>query len=438
LWTPNPIFDSCTIEEHNAYAVRARDGKWYPTWHAPIHRRADGTTCTFGHEHGRNPRASALWLQVLEANYFDANGNGAMDPDEAAVSGLPFGFVNEQLDAAGVGVHRHEDHVGHKVDYANGEPDLATHRMSGDPAGGVWVGKLGNGRMARDTGVRCYYLAKVHQGAHSADAFRANLHEVMYYASCRHRSNAALDQKISLALLVAFGKPGGFTNFMPLCGVARRNDPRDFVRVPPPPSFPAGMGDREIPSRLCIEHVYRLGQGFLVPPGRFSGNLYEAWPASLRISRGTTDHLVSGINLLFDVLDPGRYYNPGAPQNLGFSMELCYETVGNRTARHAQCDGATRYRTITDITPHDPRSAFRGLLRGMYFMPPILRNARGPSVWYTNVIGQQARTTPFRGSVRQLITPQTLNYSTLIGTSIDPRVTLRWHDDGGRTVHLPN
>jgi len=63
------------------------------------------------------------------------------------------------------------DHVGHKVDFVNGEGDLATHQMSSATTGGAWVGKLGDGVVANDTGVRCYYLAKVHQGVSTADAF---------------------------------------------------------------------------------------------------------------------------------------------------------------------------------------------------------------------------------------------------------------------------
>ena len=80
-------------------------------------------------------------------------------------------------------------------------------------------------------------------------------------------------------------------------------------------------------------------------------------------------------------------------------MDLCYDTsllsVG-RKYRGGPCDWATNYGQITGITWDDPRSAFRGVHRGM-------------------------------------------NYSTLIGgLSIDPRVTDREHDDGQGSVHAPN
>ena len=60
LWTPGPN-DSCTKEQHDAYSVVGPDGKLYPTWHPPV----DATTgCSFGHEHGRDPRGSDLYLIV--------------------------------------------------------------------------------------------------------------------------------------------------------------------------------------------------------------------------------------------------------------------------------------------------------------------------------------------------------------------------------------
>src|SRR5690606_26563951 len=64
-WSPSK-WDTCTKEEHDSYFVLGPDGKKYPTWHPVIHRRADGSTCTFGHDHGRNPADSMVWKQVKE------------------------------------------------------------------------------------------------------------------------------------------------------------------------------------------------------------------------------------------------------------------------------------------------------------------------------------------------------------------------------------
>jgi hypothetical protein len=282
------------------------------------------------------------------------------------------------------------------------------------------------------------------------DAFTNNLHEVMYFANCTHR-NSSYNQEISLVKMMAFNKAGGFTKFMPMCGVERRDNPQDFVSLGTTAmnaNYPSGPGDREIITRDCIE------KGFLVPQGSFSGNMYEAWPAALSIHDSHGHAIASGINLLFDVEDANRYYYPedmkisrgytnsAAGTNLGMSMDLCYDTSlssQGRVARGGLCDLVTNNGRIRDITWDDPRSAFRGIHRGMYFMPAVLNNAGGRSTWYTDPFGEKGSEKPFPGSIKQRVTPTTMDYSTLIGRqAIDPRVTDRFHDDGSASVHAPN
>ena len=451
VWTPSGR-DTCTKEQHDAFSVIGPDGKRYPTWHPPTGPNG----CTFGHEHGRDPRQSKLWStrQIQTYFYFDANRNHVMDPDEEAVTGIPFGYVNEQYDAynmaQGSAASRHEDHVGHKIDWVNGEADVNTHRMTTDAANGAWVGQHGGGVVEHDTHVRCFYLAKVHQGVTTTDAFTNNLHEVMYFNDCRHPQDQ-YSQQISMAQLVAFNRPGGFTKFMPLCGIGRRSDPRDFVVLSRdsqgrrPPLF---VGDREIVTRDCVE------TGFLVPSGEWSGNLYEAWSASLSLATKSGRRISEQINLLFDVEDPIRYFYPeqqkdlrgysnqAAGANRGFAMDLCYDrslAAQSRRYRGGLCAVATDHDRIPDIGWDDPRSAFRGLHRGMYFMPAVIDNANGPSIWYADPLGGSASTVSFAGAIAQQVSRKRLNYSTLIeGRPIDPRVTDRIHDDGGGTVHAPN
>src|SRR2546426_5048090 len=48
---------------------------------------------SFGHDHGRDPRGSALYREV---------------------GPIPFGYANEQLDVYDPLTTRHEDHFGHK------------------------------------------------------------------------------------------------------------------------------------------------------------------------------------------------------------------------------------------------------------------------------------------------------------------------------------
>ena len=94
LWTPGPT-DTCSPEIHNRYATVGPDGLRYPTWHPPTD---PATGCTFGHEHGRDPRGSDLYHSV-----------GA----------IPFGYANAQLEISDPLNPRNEDHVGHKVEWEN-------------------------------------------------------------------------------------------------------------------------------------------------------------------------------------------------------------------------------------------------------------------------------------------------------------------------------
>jgi hypothetical protein len=477
LWTPRHVslngVPSCSAAFHDRYFVVAPDGHRYPTWHPPLAvDPATGRECAFGHEHGRDPRRSQLWAtrQVQRAFYFDANANQRMDPDEEAWAGLPFGYVNQQADAwfaaQRQATMRHEDHVGHKVEWANDETDIATHRMSTAKDGGVWIGQLGDGVMTRDTGMRCFFLAKAHQGTSTPDAFRNNLHEVMFFQDCRHKSDLARcadahdltscpdshrqNSRVSLSMLFPFGRGGGFTKFAPLCGTDRRGDPRDFVAAGHSQysqHYPEGPGDREIATRDCIE------KGFLVAEPQFSDNMYEAWPASLELRTDDDRAVVAGVNMLFDVNDAARYYYPErlkvergydrrrpelAGTDMGYAQDLCDEALETRRARTGECDASTAYRT-RQVAWDDPRAAFRGLNRGMYFQPPVIRNQWGAPVWYSDPFGRGASRKPFPGAIRQEVTTRHLDYSQLIaGRPIDPRVALRVHDDGRGTVHAPN
>jgi hypothetical protein len=58
-WVPNPKWDTCSKEFHDSFNVVGPDGKRYPTWHPPAAvDPATGRECTFGHEHGADPRTS--------------------------------------------------------------------------------------------------------------------------------------------------------------------------------------------------------------------------------------------------------------------------------------------------------------------------------------------------------------------------------------------
>ena len=59
-WTPG-AGDDCTVEVHNRFTAIGPDGKRYPTWHPPVD---PSSGCSFGHEHGRDPRGSDLYARV--------------------------------------------------------------------------------------------------------------------------------------------------------------------------------------------------------------------------------------------------------------------------------------------------------------------------------------------------------------------------------------
>ena len=59
--------------------------------------------------------------------------------------------------------------------------------------------------------------------------------------------------------------------------------------------------------------------------------------------------------------------------------------------------------TIPGIGFADPRTAFKGAVRNFDINSFRIRNAEGPSIWYTDPLGLNAQTTEFPGSVRQWI-----------------------------------
>src|SRR5688500_497553 len=148
LWTPGPN-DTCTKEQHDAFSVVGPDGKLYPTWHPPV----DPTSgCSFGHEHGRDPRGSDLYQIVGD---------------------MPLGVANEALETWDPANPRREDHVGHKIDWEN---DV---RMQVKTAVASAILE-----------VTCDILVKLHQGTHSKDAFTNNLHEMVYHVRCNYYTHA--------------------------------------------------------------------------------------------------------------------------------------------------------------------------------------------------------------------------------------------------------
>ena len=375
VWSPGPN-DTCPAAVHDQFAVVGPDGKTYPTWHPPTD---PASGCTFGHEHGRDPRGSKLyWL----------------------VGPIPFGFANDQLDIWDPSLSRHEDHVGHKVEWENDVPM-----------------RLAEGAVSEIFEITCDILTKLHQGTHSPDAFVNNLHELAYHIRCSDGT------EMHFTIMAAIGTPGEFI----------RSCDRDVhvqVGVAQPANSPTGGGRRIIPDRTCIE------QDVLVGPGATSNfnSIRESWEISQSIRTADGRRLAS-INPYYQVRDPSRHHDPALPNVTGRPVDACFETEANGdTAQGDACDESTAQGTITSLPHDDPRSAFRGAQRFVDINSNRITNEDGPEIWYTDPFGKNARTEPFPGSIRQAIAQVNNDIGVLESGPVLGR-NRRYYDGG---THSPN
>ncbi|WP_287129172.1 hypothetical protein [Candidatus Cyanaurora vandensis] len=373
LWTPTK-WDTCTKTIHDSYSVVGPDGKLYPTWHPTVDT---ATGCTFGHEHGRDPKLSDLY---------------------SFSGGMPFGVANEAQMANDASSMRHEDHVGHKVEWDKGI--RLTRKTS---SGNVY------------TGVSCDFLVHVHQGSHSPDAFGSNLHEISYFVQCSD------GRKLGVTKLEAFGDPSIMT---------RGCDRTKLIQGPPaePEDSPDGDHTRRIPDSYCVKEF------FWVPTGEISSyylGFQEIWSGENFIVKPNGTPLAF-FDPYFLVRDPSRYYDPGKSNNLSRSMDACYFVEANGDSAHTgSCAAVTDKFKITDITWDDPRSAFKGVQRQIFFNRTIVTNLGGVTTWYTDPFGKNAQTTPFTGSIKQYIS------ATDNGEEVSEGVRI-FRDYQDPTVHAPN
>ncbi|MDA0162378.1 hypothetical protein OM076_19050 [Solirubrobacter ginsenosidimutans] len=352
-WVPT-AYDTCPAALHDRFSVIGPDGKRYPTWHPPtITNPATGKPCTFGHEHGDDPRTSdiAQWTSehLAAAGY---------EP----FAGIPFGLAAEALNAwadqhPGT-AKRSEDHVGYKVDVAN---DV---QLLGEDGGAL--------------GVTCDYLTVVHQGSHSPDALSNNAHELLYATRCTDGT------ELISTTLSRFGDPGQYERS---CDPATRIQTTDN-------GYPDGDGERLIPDRTCVE------RNVLVPAGRTTSvwALYEKWTSANTLTTAQGDTLAR-FDSGFGVFNPSRYAN--ADNSISRTLPLCRETAadGDR-ADGVDCTNAN----LLGVTAFDdPRSPFDGTRRDLYLAGTTVTNTGGNRRYWTDPYGGNASTTPFAGGVCQLV-----------------------------------
>lgn len=374
IWSPG-VNDTCTKEQHDSFSMVGPDGKRYPTWHPPIDPESG---CRFGHEHGRDPRGSNLFAMVGE---------------------IPFAYANEQLVTWDAANQRHEDHVGHKVEWEN---NIAM-RVNSDVASPLFD-------------VRCDVLLKMHQGTHSKDAFTNNVHELAYHIVCNDGTS------MHIALLTAIGKPGEFV---------RSCDGNTHVTVGPPTPLnsPHGGGQRLIPDRECVLEHMLVGS---TRNSNLSSALHESWQTSNAIRR-ENGHTIASFDPYFQVPFPSRYYDPAGAALVGRPIDMCYATESNGDrARGGACAESTGNGAVTGITWDDPRSPFNGVRRHVDINGNRINNGDGPAVWYTDPYGGHGRTEAFPGSIRQVVSR--------INTALDPHGPAigNGRNYGGPGVRAPN
>ena len=372
-WEPGP-FDTCTKAQHDAYSVVGPDGLLYPTWHPPV----DPSGCTFGHEHGRDPSGSDIF--------------GEVGP-------IPFGLANNALDVWDPLGQRHEDHVGHKVEWEN---DIQLN--------------VGGGAGALIS-VRCDIMTKLHQGSHSKDAFTNNLHEVVYHLRCNDGAG------FSTTFLVAIGTAG---ELVASCDRGRHIT----VGQPSPSNSPSGGGKRAIPDRQCVEQHMLRADG---SRSNFNAALRESWEISGKIRREDGRTLAS-FNPYYQVMRPSRFYDPAKPDLTGRPIEVCYEvTPDGRQANGDLCETSTGGGQSSGIAYDNPQSQFKGALRFVDINANRVRNPEGPEIWYSDPFGKNARPEPFPGSIRQWIAVADNS-----GFDTHGPVIGKNRDYGHPTVHAPN
>jgi len=277
-----------------------------------------------------------------------------------------------------------------------------------------------------ESGVRCYHFDKIHQGVNSPDALSNNMHEIIIHEKCISTRPGTPDSTTLLSGMELFGAPGEFTEFCnddrtPIVTVGKNADTMNL----PGKRY---EGQRNIITRACVDRTV------LVPANKFSSFPYEEWDGTLRVVKSNGTEIAS-TNGSWEVLDAIRYFNPASPNLISYISDLCYEkTADGRMTHGGACDQMTNYGKVTGITWDDRRSAFQGRERGQYMSYHRIQNAGGAEVWYTDPFGRNAQTTPFAGSIRQVVSP--VNLPDI--QNADPRIVQREHDSGGGTVHAPN
>lgn len=369
-WEPGR-HDTCSAEIHDRYWVYGPDGKVYPTYHPPID---PVTGCSFGHEHGRDPAGSDL-----------------------ADIPFPFGYVNEQLVAAG-SPPRPESHVGHKIEWYDD--------------GGYY--EAGSSVERHDQ--VCDVAYKVHLDTHSAASFENDTNEVFLYARCGNGS------ALIYRAMHRFGNRGEFH-----LHCDQRAGPT--VTVGADDRAGGGAGDRvdgrEVPARSCFE------DRVLVPEGQRSDwfPFDERWTLYQSVDSGAFGRFF--IQLQFFVDLPARYWDG---EGLANTIDLCYLTGERQVRGDDLCAPLREANPGVEVPWDDPASPFDGSARSIFMGDLRLDNEAGQTDWYTDAHGDVWSDQPFPGAIRQYVATTPIRAAASYRP--DPIRSISFADDLG--IHPPN
>lgn len=467
---PNPQYDKCDdgtdiVEAHNQYHVIAYDGLKYPTWHPPVvtNPLTGSGKCYFGHEHGTNPQNYIYWDEIVQHFGKDTNSDGQITALQISSTGqitpgdragIPFGIANEHMDQYynqegrdSIFV-RHEDHVGHKIEFVNMESDMVgntTHPMA-QLSGTVGINiPYGSSSNYQPTGVVCTHLHKFHQGTHSGDAIMNNMHEVIFHSTCVSVNVGSINapsvypnNTVLLTGMMTFGNPGGYKRFcgsnrnLLVCPEGKNSDGSCKVSDPLisklPNSVYSNTLGRNMVDRSCLENIDQITGSFYFTP-------YEIWEGDLRITT-PGGKMLAEHGRQWDVLDPIRFIDPNSSSGYSYNSLQC-GNGGLLYRRTLLCETSTgNYGN----TPWDsPKSRFRGLKRTTYFGRNRVSNAGGAEVWWTDPLGGNAVTSPFASGLKQRFSSVEANICKLsVCSTLNDRAIQRQFNDGGGTVHAPN
>lgn len=396
--------DAECVDAHDRFWAWAPDGKAYYTWHPnyAVHPSKPADYCYFGHEHGLDPRASVL---ITDAG------------------GLPpFGFVLEQhqRDASTHhnGVHRREDHVGHKVQFAN-----AYTATIGNSANRIWNDTTVTvTNRLYDAGFKCSFLSKIHQGSHSTDAIANHLHEYYLALRCDDAGNTFF----TIKMLQPIGRPNEIRDVsLPesspefLWRLATTQTILGFDSQPIPTAQvrqPARDNSRELAHYEAYEWKT---PGVFYPESARLGQI-DLWTQVTSIETqkvdGTKGSLAFGPYYI--VKNPVRTLDRrDGTRRIVRTIDICYDTNGVKRGTPF-CAAAPATKPAWNSAANPMNGTFRAVMtKGV-----ALYHDGGLPAYCTNVFGQQAsalvngkctnpyhilqRTTPVRNGFGELCAPQ--------------------------------